>query len=80
MLLQELRDLVSEHKTPEKIMEDPIMQVESLASSEDMEGRGDPQGSKPPPSEDIYERMNIPRLPILPEVTQHNNTSNNTSK
>lgn len=64
-----MRDLVSEHKTPEKIVEDP-MQAESLASSEDMESRaGDLRFSKTPPrDDDPYERMNIPRLPILPEV------------
>lgn len=68
---QELRDLVSEHKPPEKIVEDP-MQAESLASSGDMESRGGDQRypKTPPRDDDPYERMNIPRLPILPEVFQ----------
>eukprot|EP00903_Cladosiphon_okamuranus_P009663 g9194.t1 len=71
--VKELRDLVSEYRMPEESREDLTMQAESVASNEDMEGIGDhPQDPKALPSHNIYEEMNIPRLPILPEDASGN--------
>lgn len=51
------------------------MQAESQARNDDMEGSGDPKNPGKTPCADTYTGVNIPRLPILQEVTEQRRVS-----